>query len=123
MLQTQTGDFVVAADSLARALAPYERWGSENGKAEVFNSLGELALAKGDSAGALRYHGMALAIAEDKEIMREEARAREGIGQVHRARGRRAEADGEFRSAYVIYDKLESPHAARLAELIAQSGS
>ena len=120
MLATQTRDFAGAADSLARALVPYERWGSENGKAEVFNSMGELALARGESAEALRYHGMALAIAEDKEIMREEARAREGIGHVRRAQGRRAEADGEFRSAYAIYDKLESPHAARIAELLAR---
>jgi tetratricopeptide (TPR) repeat protein/transcriptional regulator with XRE-family HTH domain len=120
MLQTQTGDFASAADSLSRALAPYERWGSENGKAEVFNSMGELALAMGDIAEALRCHEMALAIAEDKEIMREEARAREGIGHARRAQGRPAEADGEFRSAYAIYDKLESPHAARLAELLAR---
>lgn len=120
MLQTQTGDFAAAADSLARALAPYERWGSENGKAEVFNSMGELALARGDSAEALRHHGMALAIAEDKEIMREEARAREGIGHTRRAQGQHAEADGQFRSAYAIYDKLESPHAARLADLLAR---
>lgn len=120
-LQTQTGDFTGAADSLARALVPYERWGSENGKAEVFNSLGELALAEGDIAGASRYHGMALAIAEQKEIMREEARAREGIGRAHRAQGRRAEADGEFRSAYAIYDKLQSPSAARVAALLKNS--
>lgn len=119
VLQTQAGDFAGAADSLAGALAPYERWGSENGKAEVFNSLGELAFAAGDPAGALRYHGMALAIAEERAIMREEARARSGIGLVHRAAGRHAEADGEFRSAYAIYDKLESPHAARLAQFLA----
>ena len=82
--------------------------------------MGELALAMGDIAEALRCHEMALAIAEDKEIMREEARAREGIGHARRAQGRPAEADGEFRSAYAIYDKLESPHAARLAELLAR---
>ncbi len=121
VLQTLTGDFAGAADSLGRALVPYERWGSENGKAEVFNGLGELALATGDSAEAFRYHAMALAIAEEKEIMREEARAREGIGRAHRAQGRRAEADEEFRSAYAIYDKLESPSAARLAEILRDS--
>jgi hypothetical protein len=37
---------------------------------------------------------------------------------VHRAQGRRTEADGEFRSAYAIYDKLQSPSAARVAALL-----
>ena len=30
-------------------------------------------------------------------------------------------ADGEFRSAYAIYDKLQSPSAARLAALLESS--
>ena len=87
----------------------------------MFNGLGELALATGDPAEALRYFRLAVVIAGEKEIMREEARAREGIGRVHRAEGRRAEADGEFRSAYAICEKLESPSAIRLAALLRDS--
>ena len=87
MLQTQERDFAGAADSLARALEQYERWGSENGKCEVLNSLGELALAAGDLDEALQYFRQALAIAEEKEILREEARARSGTGFAYRVKG------------------------------------
>jgi tetratricopeptide (TPR) repeat protein/transcriptional regulator with XRE-family HTH domain len=118
MLQTQERDFAGAADSLARALEQYKRWGSENGKCEVLNSLGEMALAAGDLDEALQYFRQALAIAEEKEILREEARARSGTGLAYRVKGRAAAADGELRVAYAIYAKLESPAAARLAELI-----
>jgi tetratricopeptide (TPR) repeat protein len=120
MLQTQAGDFAAAADSLSRALAAYERWGSENGMAEVLNSMGELALASGDAGLALRRHAAAAAIAADKGIMREEARACAGTGRAYLAQGRRDAADGELRAAYVIYEKLQAPEAARLAVLIEQ---
>jgi tetratricopeptide (TPR) repeat protein len=118
MLQTQAGDFGGAADSLGRALAAYERWGSENGKAEVLNSMGELAMAGGDAGLALRHHAAAAAIAADKGIMREEARARAGTGRAYLAQGRRDDADGELRAAHAIYDKLQAPEAARLAMLL-----
>ena len=84
----------------------------------MLNSLGELALAAGDLDEALQYFRQALAIAEEKEILREEARARSGTGLAYRVNGRAAAADGELRAAYAIYAKLESPAAARLAEFI-----
>lgn len=122
MLQTATGDHPAAAVSLEAALELYSTYGSENGKAEVLNSLGELALAKTSLADAERYHSAALAISVANKILREQARAHEGIGHFLLADGRPAQALPSFRTAYDLYEQLQSASAARLAALIEAIG-
>ena len=119
LLQTATGDHEGATASLGNALKLYERYGSENGMVEVLNGLGELARATADTTASENYHRQALAISERKNILREEARAREGIGHALLSSGRAAEAADYIRVAREMYERLESPSAARLAELLA----
>jgi tetratricopeptide (TPR) repeat protein len=123
LLQLATADFEGAAASLRQALRLYESYGSENGMAEVLNGLGELARATADAKGAEAYHRQALALAErkNKEIPREEARAREGIGHALLASGHTTEAVASFRLAHAMYEQLQSPAAERLAEWLKRS--
>jgi tetratricopeptide (TPR) repeat protein len=115
-LQTAVGGHTEAAASLTRALELYVDYGSVNGELEVRNSLGELAMATDRLADAESYHRKALDIAVNKGVPREEARAREGIGHALRLTGRRAGAAKFYRVACDLYEKLESPSAARLKE-------
>lgn len=116
LLQTALGQHAEAAAGLSKALDLYTRYGSPNGVLEVLNSLGELALATGSTADAASYHRKALDIALAKKVPREEARAREGIGHTLRQAGQTAQAAKFYRAAHALYDKLESPSAARLHE-------
>jgi tetratricopeptide (TPR) repeat protein/transcriptional regulator with XRE-family HTH domain len=116
LLQAALGQHDDAAANLNEALNLYISYGSPNGTLEVLNSLGELALATGIIAEAESYHRKALDIALEKKVPREEARAREGIGHALRQAGQPAEAAKFYRAARDLYEKLESPSAARLKE-------
>lgn len=76
--------------------------------------MGELALITGNHPGAESYHRKALDIAVDKRVLREDAR--EGIGHALRRAGKAAGAAGFYQAAHALYERLESPSAARLKE-------
>jgi tetratricopeptide (TPR) repeat protein len=79
-------------------------------------TAGELALATGNIDDAESNHRQALDIAVERKVLREEARAREGIGNALRKAGQATEAAKFYRAARSLYEKLESPSAARLNE-------
>ncbi|HUN32390.1 MAG TPA: tetratricopeptide repeat protein [Trebonia sp.] len=121
LMETALGDFGAARISLDQALrlyADYGGEGSEPGRLEVLNSLGELAVAADDPAEAERYHQMAREIATERQVPRELARAWAGTGQAQRLAGRLDEGAESLRVALAIYERLESPEATRIARLL-----
>jgi tetratricopeptide (TPR) repeat protein/transcriptional regulator with XRE-family HTH domain len=116
LLEAALGQHDAAAASLRRALDLYNAYPSPNGALEVLNGLGELALATGNLTGAESYHRKALDVAIEKKVPREEARAREGIGHALRQAGKAAEAAKFYRAGHALYERLESPFAARLKD-------
>ncbi|HTU73819.1 MAG TPA: tetratricopeptide repeat protein [Trebonia sp.] len=115
------GDFGAARISLDQALRLYADYGGEGtevGRLEVLNSLGELAIAAGDPLDAERYHRMASEIATEKQVPRELARAWAGTGRAQRMAGRPDEGAESLRVALEIYERLESPEAGRIADLL-----
>jgi len=120
-LETAQGEFGTARINLDQALrlyADYGGEGSETGRLEVLNSLGELAVAAGDPLEAERHLRTAREIATDRQVPRELARAWAGTGQAQRLAGRRDQAAESLRTALAIYERLESPEAGRIARLL-----
>jgi tetratricopeptide (TPR) repeat protein/transcriptional regulator with XRE-family HTH domain len=120
-VETALEDFGAARISLDQALHLYADYGGEGtevGRLEVLNSLGELALAAGDPLEAERYHQMAREIATEKQVPRELARAWAGTGRAQRLAGRPDEGAGSLRIALGIYERLESPEAGRIDGLL-----
>ncbi len=117
-----TGDYVAAADAQSLALELYRDLGNQAGEAMVLNTLGEIRLSAADPATAEHVHMQALAIAVAVRSPLEEARALEGIGLSLVRSGRPDESAEHLRRAVILYQKVGSPHAARVKTVLIDIG-
>src|SRR5262249_916297 len=91
-------------------------------RAQVLNSLGELAAHTSATQQARDYHNQAIAIARDIGTPLEEARALEGIGHSHVQDGNLSRATTSLRDALTIYQRTGSPGTRRVRETLRQHG-
>jgi tetratricopeptide (TPR) repeat protein/transcriptional regulator with XRE-family HTH domain len=117
-LQHLTGDHAAAAASLTRSLELHRMIGNRLGEAQVLNAAGELALAYRTPAEARSRHEEALRIANAIASEPEEAQALEGIGRCQLQAGETANARGSLSEALAMYQRIGSPHAARVSALL-----
>lgn len=124
MIQTALAAYDDASANLGQSMRlydRYDRYDSDSGRAEVHNSMGELALVRHAYTEARGHFHTALTMAADNDthIRREEARALEGIGHCLRQEADQgAAAVASLRRAQEIYEEMESPHARRIADLV-----
>ncbi len=122
-VQRCTGDYPSAIANLTRAVELDRDIGERADEAEALNNLGELYLDEARIDDARDAHTRALAIAAEIVSPLEEARAREGIGRCHLQAGDRAAGLAELRRSLAIYQDIASPHASRVASLLAHESS
>jgi Flp pilus assembly protein TadD len=91
-------------------------------RAQVLNSLGELASRTSATQQARDYHNQANSIACEIGAPLEEARALEGIGQSHLQDGNSSQAIAPLREALAIYQRIGSPGVRRVRETLRQHG-
>ena len=120
LVQQLTGDFPAAAASHQQALRLLR--GERHERAQVLNSLGELASRTSATEQARDYHNQANAIACQIGAPLEEARALEGIGQSHLQDGNPNQTIASLREALAIYQRIGSPGARRVRETLHQHG-
>jgi len=118
LVQQLTGDFPAAAGSHQQALRLLRRQRHE--RAQVLNSLGELAARTSATEQARDYHSQALAIARDIGAPLEEARALEGIGDSHLLDGNPSQATAPLRDALAIYQRIKSPGTEHVQGILRQ---
>jgi tetratricopeptide (TPR) repeat protein len=115
---TLTRDYAQAAAHLVRALELHRQFPNPNGETSTLNTLGDLALASGTGDARSSYE-QALSIAIRRSLAVEEARAREGIGRCLIAKNPPApEGIAWLEQALTIYQRIGSPYAARVSELL-----
>jgi tetratricopeptide (TPR) repeat protein/transcriptional regulator with XRE-family HTH domain len=120
LVQQLTGDFPAAAASHQQALRLLRS--EQHERAQVLNSLGELAARTSATQKARNYHNQAIAIARDIGAPLDEARALEGIGHSHLQDGNPSQATTPLRDALTIYQRIESPGTERVRETLRQHG-
>jgi hypothetical protein len=67
---------------------------------------------------AREHHTRALAIARDISAAPEQARALEGIGNIHRHEGNSGQAAAPLRQALAMYQRIGAPGAKRIEETL-----
>jgi tetratricopeptide (TPR) repeat protein/transcriptional regulator with XRE-family HTH domain len=120
LVQQLTGDFPAAAASHQQALRLLHSVRHE--RAQVLNSLGELASRTSATQQARDYHSQALAIARDIGAPLEEARALEGIGHSHLYDGNPGQAAEYLRQALAIYQRIGASGAQHVQETLHTHG-
>jgi tetratricopeptide (TPR) repeat protein/transcriptional regulator with XRE-family HTH domain len=120
-LQHLTGDYPAALATLTRALELHRELGSRHGEIVALNSLGELAAETGDAGQARDHHDRALSMAREIGAPPEEARALAGVGR-SLLPGRPAEAAAHLRRALEIYQRIGSPDAREVRDLLGRLG-
>jgi tetratricopeptide (TPR) repeat protein/transcriptional regulator with XRE-family HTH domain len=115
--QHVSDDYLTAEDTLKDALDLYRDLGHRLGQAEVLNNLGDY-YAVSDPAQARADHEQALEIARSISAILEEARALEGIGNCEILETGPGYDDVYLRRALGLYQRIGSPHAARVSETL-----
>jgi tetratricopeptide (TPR) repeat protein len=113
-LGLQAGDLALAERSLFRLLDISTKTSSNTGLYRAHLRLGEIALAKGDVAGAILHEQQALAIAEEAaaaepanlDWQRDRSISLEKIGDIEQARGRLSAAFEDFTAVVGIREAL-----------------
>ena len=122
LLQQLTGDHQEASASLARALELFRDLGEQANTGEVLTYMGELSLAAANTAEARDRFEEALSIATSVATLPEEARALEGIGLCLLRDGQLTQASERLRHALEIYQRIGSPAADRLQQMLHDQG-
>ena len=120
-MQYLVGDYTTAAATLVRALRLYRDLGIRDGEAGVLNTMGEMCLAADTPSEGRVHHGEALAVARTIESLPNQARALEGIGRCQLHDGYSDAATAPLHEALVIYQRIGSPHADRLRNVIREN--
>jgi tetratricopeptide (TPR) repeat protein/transcriptional regulator with XRE-family HTH domain len=120
--QQAAGNYSRAAASLTRALELHRELGDRLGEAECLNNLGELSRAAATPAQALAWHQQAQAVAAQLDAPLEQARALEGIGRCHLMDSHAEEGAAALHQAAAIYERIHSPAAPQVQQLLAEHG-
>jgi len=112
--------YAEAADSYALSLGIYQRIGYLLGEAEVLNATGELLLAVGAAQEAQAHCEQARVIAVSIGSLPQEAQALESMGLCFASKQQFGEAVTRLRRALEIYEKVSSPNASRVREVLAE---
>jgi tetratricopeptide (TPR) repeat protein/transcriptional regulator with XRE-family HTH domain len=121
LVQQMTGDYPAAAATVAEAIGLFRDLGSRHGLAMALNSRGELSARTSATEEALRYHHEALAIARELGAVPLEARSLAGIGR-SLLPGNPAEAAGYLRDALAIFQRVGSPDARGVQDMLDEHG-
>ena len=101
--------------------AAASRFGSTALQAAAATARGQLALAEGEPADAIRSLRRAAQLWSGIELPYEAARARVELGRAYREEGDEVEAELELRAAHATYERLGArPDARRAAEVAAE---
>jgi tetratricopeptide (TPR) repeat protein/transcriptional regulator with XRE-family HTH domain len=120
-VQQAAGDYPAAAGRLNQVLLVYRDLGSPHGQVKTLNSLGELSMAASAPGQARDHFSEALAIAREIGARGEEAQALAGLGRSLLAAAP-AEAAAHLRQALVIFQRLGSPDARRVRDILREHG-
>ncbi|MGY6651486.1 BTAD domain-containing putative transcriptional regulator [Amycolatopsis sp. TRM77291] len=121
-IHLRLGDHEQAARHQHQALAMAENFTDTQLKATTLNGLGETYAAAGASTEITRrYHLEALAAATDIGVRYEEARALDGLGDVHHRRGEHDKAIDHWQLALTCYREVRAPKIIELQEKIANA--
>jgi tetratricopeptide (TPR) repeat protein len=113
-VSTRDGRLEDAVRQHQSALDRFRRTGETEGQIYALNGLGEAALAAGDHATAMSRHTAALAIADELDILDQQARAHAGIARAHRSLGDDVPARRHYEAALTRYTELGMPQAAEV---------
>ncbi|MGD0068955.1 MAG: tetratricopeptide repeat protein [Streptosporangiaceae bacterium] len=121
-LHRLTGDYAAAAAALTRAIELQRYLGYPLGEAVALNTKGELSLESGSLSDAQASHEKAHGIARAVQSLPEEARALEGIGRCHLHDGQHAAGTRALHEALTIYQRIGSPAATRVKQILDEHG-
>jgi len=121
-IHLRLGEHEQAARHQHRALEMAANFTDTQLKATTLNGLAETYAAAGASAEIVRrYHLDALTAATDVGVRYEQARALDGLGDVHRRRGEYAKAIEHWQRALTGYRDVRAPKTTELREKIADA--
>jgi tetratricopeptide (TPR) repeat protein len=112
------GDYKAARDCYEQALPQYETYQDPIGPIGPLIGLGDVESHEGATDRARDYYRQALIIVREQNVPSEEAHALEGIGLSHLKDGDRDDGITSLREALAIYQRLGSPFAARVREVL-----
>jgi class 3 adenylate cyclase/tetratricopeptide (TPR) repeat protein len=121
LIQQLTEDYDGAAASVSEAIELVRGLGDRRGLAMALNSLGELSVRTSALPQAREHHAEALNIARSIGAPLEEARALEGTGHTFLP-DNPEEASAYLRRALAIYQKLGTPGAQRIQNVLNDHG-
>ena len=117
-VQYLTGRYQDAEASHTRALQLYRDVDDASGEAEALNNIADIARATAAPHNALPYYDQALALATRIAAQGEQARALEGIGHCHVTDGHPEHGRELLRQAINIYQRIGSPRAQELEDML-----
>ena len=107
-----------AEASHTRALQLYRDLGDRSGEAEALNNIADMARASATPAEARPYYDRALALAVTIAAQHEQARALEGLGLCQISDGQPQQGRDLLRQALTVYQRIGSPQARNLENML-----
>jgi len=118
LIKQHTGDYQGARDCYEQALPRYEIFQDLAGAVGPLIGLGDVESHEGATARARDYYRQALTVAREHTVPGDEAHALEGIGRSHLKDGHRDDGIASLREALAIYQRIGSPYAARVRDVL-----
>jgi len=115
-IQSRSGNYPAARETLANAIQVAERIGADEVVAEGLKYLGAAMIYVGDLPGALALNQRCLGIYERLRDLPGTAAIRNGIGMLHFRMARWDDAIAEFAAALALEDRIGDPWAAAMCQ-------
>jgi len=118
LIRQHLGDYKAARDCYEQALPLYEIYQDPIGPTGPLIGLGDVESHEGATDRARDYYRQALTIVREQNVPSEEAHALEGMGLSHLKDGDRDDGIASLREALAIYQRIGSPFAARVRQVL-----